>query len=239
MTPLALHMIFDLLAWATAFGVGALMTGWRGELLPQSGPRTGFYLPVLMIGAAGGAYLLGTLNLWASGMPGVARSIEGAIFGGIAAVESYKLATGLSGRTGARLAAPLAAGVAVGRIGCFLGDLDDFTYGTPTDLPWGVDFGDGILRHPVQLYENGAMLLFLIWYLRAMWHRNIFVAVNGFTLAVGFYGAQRFGWEFLKPYGRVLGPFSLFHLTSLALCIYAAVLLRRALAHFGKTGTMS
>lgn len=239
MTPLALHMMFDVLAWATAFGMAALMIRWRGEILPHAGPRGGYYLPVLMIGAAGGAYLFGTLNLWASGMPGIARSIEGAIFGGILAVESYKLSTGLTGRTGARLAAPLAAGVAVGRIGCFLGGLDDFTYGTPTRLPWGVDFGDGILRHPVQLYESGAMLLFLVWYLRALQRRDSFVAVNGFTLAVGTYGAQRFVWEFLKPYGSVLGPLSLFHLTSLALIIYSLVLLSRPKEGFGKAASVA
>ncbi len=31
--------------------------------------------------------------------------------------------------------------------------LSDRTYGTPTSLPWGIDFGDGIPRHPTQLYE--------------------------------------------------------------------------------------
>jgi len=38
---------------------------------------------------------------------------------------------------------PLAVGIAVGRIGCFLTGLDDHTYGLPTTLPWAVDFGDG------------------------------------------------------------------------------------------------
>src|SRR5205814_8788826 len=28
-------------------------------------------------------------------------------------------------------------------------------HGVATDLPWGVDFGDGICRHPTQLYEFG------------------------------------------------------------------------------------
>ena len=34
------------------------------------------------------------------------------------------------------------------------------TYGTPTALPWGVDFGDGVPRHPVQLYEAATMAAF-------------------------------------------------------------------------------
>ena len=34
----------------------------------------------------------------------------------------------------------------------------------------------------------------------------------GFHLFVGAYAAQRFPWEFIKPYGTVIGPFNLFHL---------------------------
>src|SRR5262249_14190211 len=48
---------------------------------------------------------------------------------------------------------PLAVGIAIGRIGCFLTGLDDGTFGTPTTLWLGIDFGDGIARHPTQLYE--------------------------------------------------------------------------------------
>ena len=33
-----------------------------------------------------------------------------------------------------------------------------------------------------------------------------FVIDNGFYLAVGFYGAQRFVWEFFKPYGALDRP---------------------------------
>jgi phosphatidylglycerol:prolipoprotein diacylglycerol transferase len=51
-------------------------------------------------------------------------------------------------------------GIAVGRIGCFLSGLPDGTYGTPTSLPWGVDFGDGISRHPTAIYESIFMLAF-------------------------------------------------------------------------------
>ncbi len=54
-----------------------------------------------------------------------------------------------------------------------------------------------------------------------MWLRvrrdDRFVIDNGFYLAVGFYGAQRFVWEFIKPYGALVGPFTLFHLLSAAL----------------------
>jgi hypothetical protein len=34
------------------------------------------------------------------------------------------------------------------------------------------------------------------------------VIENGFYLAVGYYGLQRFLWEFVKPYGPLIAPFT-------------------------------
>src|SRR6201998_2044059 len=154
--------------------------------------------------------------------------MEGAILGGILAVELYKRSAGISARTGARFALPLAVGVAVGRIGCFLSGIEDFTYGTPTSLPWGHDFGDGVLRHPVQLYESVAMAAFAVFYVAAVLRPDDYVITNGFYLALAFYGAQRFIWEFLKPYGALIGPLTLFHLLSLSVLLYAVVMLATA-----------
>jgi prolipoprotein diacylglyceryltransferase len=81
------------------------------------------------------------------------KTIIGGLIGGWIAVELMKKYVGISEKTGDLLAVPLAVGIAIGRIGCFLTGLSDRTYGGPTSLPWGVDFGDGIRRHPTQLYE--------------------------------------------------------------------------------------
>jgi prolipoprotein diacylglyceryltransferase len=160
--------------------------------------------------------------------------------GGIVAVELHKWLTGISVRTGARFALPLAVGIAVGRLGCYAAGLDDFTYGTPTVLPWGHDFGDGILRHPVQLYESAAMAAFAIGYVVAVLRHSDFIIENGFYLALAYYGLQRFAWEFLKPYGPVLGPLTLFHVLSLAILVYAVVMLARAPSAFSsEVGTGS
>src|SRR6201999_3783829 len=183
------------------------------------------YLAALVFGAGLGAYLFGTLNLWLSGQGGVARSVEGALAGGIVAIELYKWRRGISLRTGARFALPLAIGIAIGRIGCYLAGLDDFTYGTPTTLPWGHDFGDGILRHPVQLYESLAMAAFAVFYVAAVIRRDDYIIANGFYLALAFYGLQRFVWEFWKPYGALIGPLSLFHLLSLFVLLYSVMML--------------
>ncbi len=67
-----------------------------------------------------------------------------------------------------------------------------------------------------------AFAAFYVW--RAL-RNDRFVIDNGFYLAVGYYGAQRFVWEFLKPYGTLVGPFTLFHLLSAALVAYAVVMI--------------
>ena len=222
-----LHAIFDVAAWCAA----GVAIWWLSRVRGLQFPKQSFelsYIAALMFGAGLGAYLFGTLNLWLSGVSGIARSVEGALAGGIFAIELYKWRAGISLRTGARFALPLAVGIAVGRLGCYFAGLDDFTYGTPTTLPWGHDFGDGILRHPVQLYESLAMAAFAVFYVVAVLNRNGFIVTNGFYLALAFYGLQRFIWEFLKPYGTLIGPLSLFHLLSLVVLIYAAVMLATA-----------
>ena len=222
-----LHAIFDVAAWCAA----GVAIWWLSRVRSLQFPKQSFelsYIAALMFGAGLGAYLFGTLNLWFSGQSGIARSVEGALAGGIFAIELYKWRAGINLRTGARFALPLAVGIAVGRLGCYVAGLDDFTYGTPTALPWGHDFGDGILRHPVQIYESLAMAAFAVFYVLAVLNRNSFIVTNGFYLALAFYGLQRFIWEFLKPYGTLIGPLSLFHLLSLAVLIYAAVMLATA-----------
>ncbi len=234
MAPFEIHGVFDVLAWIAAAGMAAFVVRWRPLSFPVTRGHRQSYFAALVAGSAFGAYLFGTLNLWMSGMPGFGRSIEGAIFGGILAVEGWKRIEGVSARTGARYAAPLAIGVAVGRIGCYLSGIEDFTHGVPTDLPWAHDFGDGVLRHPVQIYESLAMAGFLIVYLWKIARRDAFWAENGFYLAVGYYGAQRFLWEFIKPYGPVVGQFTIFHILSGALLVYAIAMLCSGARTFGR-----
>jgi prolipoprotein diacylglyceryltransferase len=81
------------------------------------------------------------------------KTIVGALAFGLVSVELMKRYIGLRQSTGDLYAIPLALGIAIGRIGCFLTGLADNTYGTPTALPWAINFGDGIPRHPTQLYE--------------------------------------------------------------------------------------
>lgn len=221
------HLMFDLLAAALAFQAIRLTHAWAPSTTEPPAFRPAYSM-ALVLGAVLGAYCLGTLNLWLSGLPGIGRSILGALAGSIVAVELYKALTGIKGSTGALFVPGFALAIAIGRVGCFLSGLPDNTHGIPTTLPWGHDFGDGIQRHPVQLYESAAMAAFFLFSLWLLARRPAAFQARAFYLMVLFYAAQRFGLEFLKPYAPVLGPLNLFHIVTAALALYAALMLARS-----------
>lgn len=223
---MSIHSLFDVLAAMAAMAMTFAVYRWRLHDAAAKIESAGLgYALALVIGAVVGGYGAGTLNLWLTGVPEIGRSIVGALAGAIAAVELYKRAHGLSGSTGLIFVPAFATSVTVGRWGCFLAGLPDRTYGAATTLPWGHDFGDGLSRHPVQLYESFAMAVFLGLALWLIGGRSPFFMKNGFYVLVGFYALQRFLWEFLKPYGTVVGPFNLFHLICAALVIYSGAMI--------------
>lgn len=222
-----IHLIFDLLAAALSFAATAAAYQWRVKDSAAFGHIDAGYAAVLLAGAVIGGFGLGTLNLWLTGLPGIGRSILGALAGAIVAIEIYKRCKGIAGSTGLIFVASFPVSVMIGRIGCFLSGITDHTYGTATTLPWGHDFGDGTLRHPVQLYESAAMAMFLIYAAFVAHKRQPVFMQNGFYLMVAAYAGQRFGLEFLKPYAQVVGPLNLFQLVCAALVAYAAWMIMR------------
>lgn len=91
------------------------------------------------------------------------RTIVGGLIGGAAGTFLAKRIFGIKERLGNQIAIPVAIAMAVGRIGCLLRGC---CYGKATGLPWGVDFGDHILRHPTQVYEiifDILLVVFLVW----------------------------------------------------------------------------
>jgi prolipoprotein diacylglyceryltransferase len=202
------HVIFESLAYFAAFRL-YLYQRRRGDPIPDNTRLT--IVVAAALGAALGskilawfedpaatfAHLSNPLTLMAG------KTIVGGLLGGTLAVEWIKRRNGIATRTGDLFALPLAAGIAIGRVGCFFGGLGDLTYGGATALPWGIDFGDGIRRHPTQLYEIAAMavLAFAIRALARRPHRT-----GGlFRLFLTAYLAWRFAIDFLKPEPRWLG----------------------------------
>jgi len=219
------HTMFDLAAWLGGLGVSVLLYRWRlREAVAEVALKVdGRYFAALGVGAVAGAWLAGSANTLRGSDPVLSHSIVGALVGAIVGVEIYKAARGIKGSTGGIFVGSFAFGAAVGRLGCFFAGLPDQTYGTPTSLPWAVDLGDGIGRHPVQLYESAAMALFLAVYLAALARRAPWAMRRGFYALCIWYGVQRFAWEFLKPYPRLIGPLNLFHVICAGLIVYGWV----------------
>lgn len=223
------HVVGDLAAWAVAFLTAR--SAWHqrlsrvDRLAGVAGPS---YFVTLALGAAAGAWGFGSLNSLAGPVPTLSHSIAGALAGGIIAVELWKWRHGVVQSTGGPFVLPLALGIAIGRWGCLFTGLPDQTYGSPTGLPWAVDLGDGIGRHPVQIYESLAMALFALVYAVALQHGARWARTSAFHWLIIVYAAQRFCWEFLKPYPPVVGPFNLFHLLCMGMITYGCVWISRA-----------
>jgi len=192
----------------------------------------------------GGAHLLGLLvHGWSGGPMAMLRFWQGgnSLFGGLllgglaAAFYFRRRAMPVLAYADAAMPA-LALGYAIGRVGCFLNGDD---YGTLTHVRWAVRYPPGteayqahlargwisptdswsLPVHPVQLYSSllGLLLFVVLVIWRPKW--------QGGRLCVYLltYGLGRFLLEYLRgDFRRVLGPFSLPQIFSLALILLAA-----------------
>ena len=98
------------------------------------------------------------------------KTVTTGLMGAYIGVELAKLWLGVAIKTGDSFALPLAFALAVGQQGCFF---HGCCCGVPTDLPWGIDFGDGVRRHPIQIYES---LFHFVMAARAASARSVRVA---------------------------------------------------------------
>ena len=207
------HLFFELLAFALAFALFVYLRRQKHD--PVSDNLRWWVITAGIVGAALGCRLLGWLETPNALLPG--KTVVGGIAGGILAVELVKRQFGVKTATGDLFAIPMALGIAIGRVGCFLTGLADDTFGTVTSLPWGVDFGDGMRRHPVQIYEI-IFLSLLVPALTAFWRRQSRLG-DVFKLFVGSYSAWRLFIDFFKPESRLFGV-SVIQLTCLLMLIY-------------------
>jgi prolipoprotein diacylglyceryltransferase len=167
--PIHPHWIFESLAYFIGFRIYLYLRKRSGDHL-TTGNRL-WIVAAAAVGAALGSKLLYwlenpalTLQNWHNPFYLMAgKTVVGGLVGGLFAVEFAKQRLGITRRTGDLFAIPLALAIAIGRIGCFLSGLSDETYGNQTALPFGIDFGDGIKRHPTQLYEIVFLTLLAIY----------------------------------------------------------------------------
>ncbi|HEY3704668.1 MAG TPA: prolipoprotein diacylglyceryl transferase family protein [Terracidiphilus sp.] len=206
------HPVFESLGYASGYAVFRRMRARGGDVVEE--PQRWTVIAAAALGALVGSRLLGLAEQWPSVLaaqraghllallfsPG-GKTIVGGLLGGWLGVEVAKRVAGIRSRTGDLFVIPLCVGIAVGRIGCFLAGLADDTYGKATQLPWGVDFGDRIARHPTQLYE--VVFLALLGWVAS---RPATLPEGGrFRLFMAGYLGWRFAIDFLKPQPLVGG----------------------------------
>jgi prolipoprotein diacylglyceryltransferase len=202
----AWHPVMETLAYASGFAVFRWLRRRQGDVV--DGPQRWTVLAAAMVGALIGSRLLGiaerwptVIEAWRSGRllelllsPG-GKTIVGGLLGGWMGVAAVKKLTGIRPRAGDLFVLPLCVGIAVGRVGCLIAGLADDTYGKPTALPWAVNLGDGVGRHPVQVYE----ILFLILLGIILTRRVELPDGARFRIFLGSYLGWRILIDFWKP----------------------------------------
>jgi phosphatidylglycerol---prolipoprotein diacylglyceryl transferase len=168
----------------------------------------------VVAGALVGGALFGRLGTWAQHLDlrdnatlaeqwlyGNRSILSGLVGAYVGAIVAKRLA-GYRERTGDLFAPAVAAGMAVGRVGCLLSELP----GTPTRLPWGItlDAGQaaavggpaGVALHPSFAYEIlfQALIFLALWWLRD----RISAPGELFKLYLAGYAVFRFAVEFVR-----------------------------------------
>lgn len=201
---LSAHFLFEVLAFFLGFRYFLWLRRSNGDTLASSSRLTVF------LGAAVGA-LVGSRFLGALEVPQMflhpqgnwlyyfqSKTIIGALLGGLAGVELAKKMIGEQQSSGGLFTFPLILGIIIGRIGCFSMGVAEPTFGLASDLPWAMDLGDGIRRHPTALYE--IFFLGVLW-CTLLYIRRKFILRSGalFKLFMVAYLLYRFTVAFIQP----------------------------------------
>ncbi len=198
-----LHLVLEAIAYAVGYQYYRALRRTAND--PFSEHQRLWLLVATIAGALVGSRLLGVLenpevslhqpSILASVMGN--KTIVGALLGGLAGTELLKSMWKERRSSGDLLVYPLLLGMMIGRLGCFFGGLGDGTCGIATSLPWAIDFGDGIPRHPAQLYE--ILFLGLLWLsLRSIEQHVVLRDGARFKIFMTAYLLFRLSIEFIK-----------------------------------------
>ena len=147
------------------------------------------------------------------------KTVVGGFLGGLAGVEITKYFMKEKKSSGDLFTYPMILALIIGRIGCFSMGVYEDTYGVSSSLPWALDLGDGISRHPVCLYE--ILFLALLW-IGLVRLENYYALISGarFKIFMITYCMFRFLLDFIKPHYTFGIGLSTIQLTCAAGLIY-------------------
>ncbi len=200
------HLLFELLAFFIAFRYFLYLRRQQEDHITTTGRL--WIIVGATVGALVGSRLLGTMENWPCFVSGgceqgwlyyyANKTIVGGLLGGLFGVELTKKLIGERQSSGDLFTYPIILGMMIGRVGCFLAGIEDGTHGIETTMPWGMDLGDGLMRHPAALYE--ILFLGLLWLsLRFLESRRPLKSGDRFKLFMVAYLIFRFFIDFLKP----------------------------------------
>ncbi|WP_129714414.1 prolipoprotein diacylglyceryl transferase [Pedobacter sp. SYP-B3415] len=200
-----LHAITEWLAIFAGFRYYLLLRRKQGDQITS---ETRIWIIIgAMFGALAGSRLVGGLENYPEMAASTQKAfyffsnktIVGGLLGGLFGVEFTKAIAGEHKRSGDLFVFPIILALIIGRTGCFSMGLAEQTYGLRTGLPWGIDLGDGIPRHPVCLYE--IFFLVLLW-LSLSWLKAKQPPQSGglFRIFMISYLIFRFMLDFIKPH---------------------------------------
>lgn len=200
-----LHTLLETAGIFTGFRYFLYLRKKRKDVIEQ--PNRVWIVIGAIFGALLGSRLLGALEnpgAWiASEHPLLYfyqnKTVVGGFLGGLVGVELMKKYIGEKKASGDLFVFPMILALIIGRIGCFSMGVYEETYGLPASLPWALDLGDGIPRHPVTLYE--IIFLGLLWWVLLRTQKNLPLE-NGalFKIFMISYLLFRFVLDFIKPH---------------------------------------
>jgi phosphatidylglycerol---prolipoprotein diacylglyceryl transferase len=220
-----LHGILEPLAFFIGFRYFLLLRKRKGDAIEQ-GNRVWIFIGAIF-GALMGSRLIGGLedppqiamadNVWLYFYQN--KTVLGGFLGGLMGVESIKKMIGEKKASGDLFVFPMILALIVGRIGCFSMGVYEETYGIVTYLPWGMNLGDGLKRHPACLYE--IIFLVLLWLgLKRIEKKWSLANGAGFKLFMIGYIGFRFLLDFIKPHFMLNMRLSVIQITCLVGLLY-------------------
>jgi phosphatidylglycerol---prolipoprotein diacylglyceryl transferase len=220
---LNIHLILEYLAFFIAFRYYVYLKKKSLDLIPNSNRLS------IILGAAIGAFLGSriiaflenpsfTFNISHLFSLLQSKTIMGGLFGGLIGVEIAKKIIKEKRPSGDLFVFPIIVGIFIGRIGCFLSGISEFTYGKVTKFMLGMNLGDNLIRHPIMLYE----LFFLICLFVFLQKMKQYKTENGilFKYFMIAYFSFRFFIEFLKPNVFYVGLLSSIQILCLICLLY-------------------
>ena len=221
----SLHAVFETLAFFIGFRYFLFLRKQQGDAFSSSARL--WVIIGAIFGALIGSRLVGSLerpyeltltdNVWLYIYNN--KTVVGGFLGGLAGVELMKKWMGEKRSSGDLFVYPMLLALIIGRVGCFSMGVYEETYGVESQLPWAMNLGDGILRHPVALYEI-CFLFFLWWGLKTVHKKYTLERGALFKLFMISYLLFRLLLDVIKPHYPVILHLSTIQLTCMAGLLY-------------------